>query len=86
MMKQNNYEYSSLIDNNCRTILSNHIDFMIAFLKRQANENAHALARATLSHTSRAIAEQDMYIRVRAFFSPLPLFRLKTHKGMSFNQ
>ncbi|GAU39993.1 hypothetical protein TSUD_211140 [Trifolium subterraneum] len=37
-----------------RTMLSNHSDFIVAFTKRQANGSAHALARAALSHASRA--------------------------------
>ncbi|GAU51196.1 hypothetical protein TSUD_374470 [Trifolium subterraneum] len=51
--KHNMSEYGSLIDD-CRTILSNHRNFIVAFTRRQANGSAHALARAALSHVSRA--------------------------------
>jgi hypothetical protein len=51
--KQNNSEYGSLIDD-CRTIFSNHSDFIVAFTRCQANGSAHALARATLPHASHA--------------------------------
>jgi hypothetical protein len=50
--KQNNSEYCTVVDD-CRTILSNHSYFLVAFTRRQANGSAHALARATLSHASR---------------------------------
>jgi hypothetical protein len=52
--KYNNSEYGSLFDD-CRIILSNHSDFIVAFTRRQTNGNAHTLARAALSHTSRNI-------------------------------
>ncbi|PNX90229.1 hypothetical protein L195_g046352, partial [Trifolium pratense] len=35
------------------TLLSSYPDFVAVFARRQANGNAHALARATLSHASR---------------------------------
>jgi hypothetical protein len=46
--KYNNSEYGSLFDD-CRIILSNHSDFIVAFTRRQTNGNAHTLARAALS-------------------------------------
>jgi hypothetical protein len=51
--KQNVSEHGSLIDE-CRTILSNHSDFIIAFTRCQVNGSAHALARAAIFHASRA--------------------------------
>ncbi|PNX57625.1 cytochrome p450 [Trifolium pratense] len=41
--KYNLSEYGSLIDD-CRTILSNYSNFIVAFTRRQANGSAHALA------------------------------------------
>jgi hypothetical protein len=49
--KQNVSEYGSLIDE-CKIILSNHSDFIIAFIRRQANGSAHVLARRAIYHAS----------------------------------
>jgi hypothetical protein len=52
--KSNRLEYSSII-NKCRTLLSNFKDYVVIFAWRQANESAHALAEAVLSHASHNI-------------------------------
>jgi hypothetical protein len=47
-IKPNASEYGLLIDE-CRTLLLNYSDFIIAFTRRQTNGSAHALAQAALT-------------------------------------
>jgi ribonuclease HI len=50
--KVNYSEYGLLIDD-CKSLLSNHTNYLVVFTRRQTNGSAHALARAALSHASR---------------------------------
>ncbi|KAK2407645.1 Ribonuclease H superfamily protein [Trifolium repens] len=50
--KDNHSEYGLLIED-CKSMLSPHSNYVVAFTRRQANGSAHALARAALSHASR---------------------------------
>jgi hypothetical protein len=49
----NHSEYGSVIQD-CKNILDLCNDFVVVFTRRQAHGNAHALARAVLSHASRS--------------------------------
>ncbi|KAK2415611.1 hypothetical protein QL285_038077 [Trifolium repens] len=50
--KSNCSEYG-LIVQNYKTFLKNHNNYKVVFTRRKANESAHTLARAVLSHASR---------------------------------
>jgi hypothetical protein len=50
--KDNHSGYGLLIED-CKSMLSTHSNYVVAFTRRQANGSAHALARAALSHASR---------------------------------
>jgi ribonuclease HI len=36
----------------CKNLLLNNSDFVVSFVRRQANKTAHSIARAALSHPS----------------------------------
>jgi len=44
-------EFGNLVSQ-CRRLLSSNLDYVVSFVKRQANRVAHTIARASLSHSS----------------------------------
>jgi len=42
-------EFGDLVTH-CRSLLRNRLDFVVSYVRRQANRVAHSIARASLSH------------------------------------